>query len=98
MRRGNVFALGHSDLNAFLFANVGIEQNGSALTLLSVLARLGHDPWAEAARWAAMPRSAAIDCLLRSIAQMPLDPGTLADTEAIASRLVLLLPSRGVLG
>ena len=63
MTSTDAFALKNSDLNAFLFADVGTEMNGSALTMLSVLARLGQDPWAEAARWTAKQKAAAIDCL-----------------------------------
>jgi hypothetical protein len=88
----NAFALKNSVLNAFLFADVGTELNGSALTILSVLARLGQDPWAEAARWAKMPRAAAIDCLAQSIGKMPLSPQALAETFATASSLIQLLP------
>jgi hypothetical protein len=88
----DAFALTNSDLNTFLFADVGTELNGSALTILSVLARLGKDPWAEASRWAKMSRSASVDCLAQSIGKMPLDPLALADTYATASRLILLLP------
>lgn len=94
MTSTDAFALKNSDLNTFLFADVGTELNGSALTILSVLARLGEDPWAEAARWAKMPKSAAVDCLARSIGKMPLDPVALADNYATAARLVLLLPSQ----
>lgn len=88
----DAFALKNSDLNAFLFADVGTELNGSALTILSVLARLGQDPWAEAARWAKMPKTAAIDCLAQSIGKMPLGPQALAETFATASSLIQLLP------
>jgi hypothetical protein len=76
----DAFALKNSDLNAFLFAEVGTELNGSALTILSVLARLGQDPWAEAARWAKMPKAAAIDSLAQSIGKMPLSSQALAET------------------
>jgi hypothetical protein len=88
----DAFALRNSDLNAFLFADVGTELNGSPLTMLSVLARLGQDPWTEATRWTNLPKAAAIDCMARSIGQMPLDPRALADKTATASRLILLLP------
>jgi hypothetical protein len=90
----NPFALKNSNLNAFLFADVGTELNGSALTILSVLARLGQDPWAEAAQWAKMPKAAAIDCLAQCIGKMPLGPQALAETYATASSLVQLLPVR----
>lgn len=48
--RSDVFALKKSGLEAFLYADVGIEANGSMLTILSLLARLGKDPWTEAAK------------------------------------------------
>ena len=88
----NVFALKNSGFDAFLHADVGAELNGSALTVLSMIARLGRDPWAEAARWAALPRAGAIEGLAQSIAQMPLVPSALAETRTIAERLVQLLP------
>jgi len=90
----DAFALKNSNLNAFLFADVGTELNGSTLTILSVLARLGLDPWAEAARWAKMPSAAAIDCLAQGIGKMPLSPQALAETFATASSLVKLLPAQ----
>ena len=49
MSHPDAFALKNSGLNEFLFAEVGIELNGSPLTILSILARLGQDPWVEAA-------------------------------------------------
>ena len=53
----NIFALKNSGLDAFLYADVGTEPNGSTLTILSMIARLGRDPWAEAANWATLPRA-----------------------------------------
>lgn len=88
-----VFALKNSGLDAFLYADVGTELNGSALTILSMIARLGRDPWAEAARWATLPRAGAIESLAQSIGDMPLTPSALADARAIAVRLVQLLPA-----
>ncbi len=92
MTSTDAFALKSSDLNAFLFAHVGTELNGSSLTILSVLARLGKDPWAEAARWANMPKAAAVDCLAQSMGKMPLGPQALAETFTTASSLIQLLP------
>ncbi|MGO9999451.1 MAG: hypothetical protein ACLPKW_17150 [Acetobacteraceae bacterium] len=94
MSSPDAFALKNSGLNAFLFAEVGTELNGSQLTILSILARLGQDPWAEAARWAQLPKAAMIDCLVHSIAQMPLCPQAFVEARATASRLVLLLPTQ----
>jgi hypothetical protein len=94
MTSSNAFALKESGLNDFLFAEVGTELNGSPLTILSILARLGQDPWAEAARWAKLPKAATIDNLAQSIAQMPLPPQAIAEARTTASRLILLLPSQ----
>ncbi len=95
MAHNDCFALTTSQLNPFLFAEVGTELNGSALTVLSVLARQGKDAWAEAAGWAGLPRAGVIESLARSIATMPLIPQDLAAAPATAARLVLLLPERG---
>jgi hypothetical protein len=94
MVTSDAFAFKNSGLNAFLFAEVGEELNGSPLTILSVLARLGKDPWAEAAKWVGMPKAAIIERLTQSISQMPLCPQALTDARATASRLILLLPSQ----
>lgn len=89
----DAFALKKSGFDAFLYADVGAEANGSTLTILSILARLGRDPWAEAARWAALPKAAVIDSLTQCIAEMPLAPSALAGARDSAARLVQLLPS-----
>jgi hypothetical protein len=86
--------LKNSGLNAFLFAEVGTEQNGSTLTALSTLARLGNDPWAQAAEWAKMPNAASIDCLTKSILRMPLCGPAYVEARATATRLVMLLPRK----
>jgi hypothetical protein len=94
MSTSDAFALKNTGLNAFLFSEVGTELNGSSLTILSVLARLGQDPWAEAAAWVKLPKAATIDRLAQSIAQMPLSPQAIRDARSTASRLIVLLPSQ----
>jgi hypothetical protein len=84
--------LKNSGLEPFLFAEVGEQRSGMGLTVLSLLARLGLDPWDEAARWVTLPRSAAIACLTGNIARMPLSPQALAEAGATAARLIRLLP------
>ena len=59
-----------------------------------MLARLGQDPWAEAARWTKLPKAKIIDSLAQSIAQMPLAPQAIAESRATAARLIVLLPSQ----
>jgi hypothetical protein len=94
MATSDAFALQRSGLNPFLFAEVGTELNGSTLTILSVLARLGQDPWAEAAKWTKLPKATIIDRLAQSIAQMPLPAQEINEARSTASRLILLLPSQ----
>ena len=89
----NVFALRNSGVEAFLYAGIGAELNGSTLTILSMIARLGRDPWAEAARWATLPRAGAIESLVKDIDQMTLVPSAMAETRVTATRLVQLLPA-----
>ena len=90
-----IFALRDSGLNAFLFSDVGTDPNGTGLTILSLLARLGKDPWDEAAAWSRQPRDAAITALADSISRMPPNQQALDDAHLTASRLVALLPTPG---
>jgi hypothetical protein len=71
MSSSDAFALQQSGLNEFLFAPVGTETNGMTLSLVSVFARLGNDPWLEPGRLARLPKSEATESLARSIASMP---------------------------
>jgi hypothetical protein len=64
------FSLLHSELNGFLFATMGTEENGAPLSVLSGLTRLGIDPWAEGARLAKLPREAAARALTPLIARV----------------------------
>jgi hypothetical protein len=89
------FSLLHSDLNDFLFASVGDEENGMTLSVVSALTRLGIDPWEEAARLAVLPRALAIEALAPRIALVPIGRTQLSGNFAIAQRLVELLPARG---
>ena len=89
------FSLLHSDLNDFLFASVGDEQNGMPLSVISALTRLGLEPWEEAARLAALPKALAAEALAPMIARLSLAWGQRSDNLAIAQRVVGLLPMRG---
>ena len=94
MTTPDVSALQRSDLNDFLFADVGLEPNGMMLSVVSLLARRGNDPWREAGRLAGLPKAAAADSLAHDIAEMPHGRWTLPGSAAIAARLVGLLPQR----
>jgi hypothetical protein len=93
MRAG--FNLHHSDLQEFLFAPVWEESNGTPLSILSALARLGMDPWGEAARLAEMPRAAAVSALAAILARLPRNEPEVPDYSRISERLVQFLPQAG---
>ena len=86
------FSLLHSDLNDFLFAVIGEEQNGMPLNVVSGLTRLGFDPWEEAGRLAALPKALAAEKLAPIIARLPVDRPQPSDNLAISRLLVELLP------
>ncbi len=88
------FSLLHSDLNDFLFASVGEEQNGVTLSVVSALTRLGVDPWQEAARLTPLPKARAAEALATLIARLPIRRTQSLDDLAISRRLVELLPAQ----
>jgi hypothetical protein len=83
-----------SEFDAFLYASIAEEHNGTLLSVLSALARLNLDPWDEAARLAGLPRAAASQILTKLIAALPEGPSASSDPEALAERLMALLPKR----
>lgn len=99
------YSLGHSAYNDFLHAPLGHDASGTELTVLSALARLGLDPWAEAARLADLAPGDAAQALAAILARLPGvgpmrgDPGsewggswTDSEAAAVAERLVVSLP------
>ncbi len=87
------YALGHSEYNDFLYAVVGETSSGQELTVLSALARLGLDPWSEAARLSELPKDAAAISLASALGALPREDWTSqADKKSTALRLVDCLP------
>lgn len=80
------------DLDNFLFAGVGADQNGIPLSMVSVLTRLGLDPWEEAGRLSSLSKGEAIEQLARLVAELPGGHWALADAREIAGGLVEQLP------
>jgi len=64
------------------------------LSVVSVFARLGNDPWQEAGRLAGLPKPEAIESLARIIASMPTSVWPLQAATTIATRLIALLPTQ----
>jgi hypothetical protein len=86
-------ALG-SEFDAFLYAPIAREHNGMDLSVLSALARLGLDPWEQAARWARQSQETAADSLASLLAALPAGPTVRPDPQPLAARLIALLPRR----
>lgn len=94
----SVTALQRADVNEFLFADVGIEPSGMVLSVVSLFARQGSDPWREANRLAELPKAVAADSLAHSIADLAPGQWNLPDAGVIAARLIGLLPVRPARG
>src|SRR6185503_7053629 len=92
----SVFSLRTSAFNDFLYAPIGEEENGMVLTVLSALARLGVDPWDEAARLSEQPKEAATKRLTSIISALPNGRWTKASLGDFVARLGALLPAKQV--
>ncbi len=86
---------GH-DLERFLYAPVGEDRNGSAVSVLSMLARLGLDPWKEAAGLSTLRREAALSRLGKLLSAFRDVPALTREHGAVAQALVRLLPEARV--
>ena len=80
------------EFDAFLFSSIGEDRNGLPLSVVSLLTRRDLDPWLEAARLATLPKETATRQLTLLIQTITYQPLTLPDPEAIAIRLIALLP------
>ena len=78
----------------FLYAAIAADRNEMPLTVLSALSRLDVDPWKEAAELSELPKDAATQRLASLIARLPGGRWSVADSKAIADRLIELLPRR----
>lgn len=81
-----------SDYDAFLFAEVGEDGTGAAVTVLSALARLELEPWSEARELALLGRDAAQVRLKAHLAAISDVPALGPASGTVATKLVLLLP------
>ncbi len=82
-----------TDFDAFLFAVVDEVARDIPLRVVSVLARLDLDPWAEAAELTQMPKDTAVHRLTALLTNIQDGPPTETESQTIAARLVGLLPA-----
>ena len=80
------------EFNRFLYASVGEDRNGYAVTVLSTLARLGLDPWNETAELVKLGRDGARTRLETLLARFRDVPALASDRGSIALDLSQLLP------
>lgn len=83
-----------SDYDDFLYANVGEDRSGAAVTVLSALARLDLEPWTEARKLARLAQEDAHVRLTKHFEAITDIPALALASEGRAARLVLLLPKR----
>lgn len=88
-----VLPLNRTTFDEFLFAPLGDEENGMTLSVVSALARLGLDPWREAARLALLPKPEAAAILAGWITRLPTGGAWSNGQTSQVSQLVALLPS-----
>jgi hypothetical protein len=89
-------SVGHPEFDAFLSAPVGEDTDGAGLSVMSALARIGLDPWSEAARLSDLPREAAVEALAVTLGKLPAGSwrlaGDLRTAGDLARRLADCLP------
>ena len=79
-------------LDQFLYAELGNDSAGNTVSVLSALARLGLDPWAEAVELSAMTQDGARQHLRLLLARLHDVPELDHDRDLIIARLVQVLP------
>ncbi|MCH8467338.1 MAG: hypothetical protein LAT78_12335 [Roseinatronobacter sp.] len=93
MSRMDHFRQGGTPFDGFLYADLGQDDDGNTVSVLSALARLGRDPWDEAAELSVLSNAAAqtrLEQLLSRFADVPEDN---RNPRATIPRLVALLPA-----
>ena len=96
MNAQNVLNSHPPEFERFLYASVGKDRRGYAVTVLSTLARLGLDPWKETAELVTLGRSAAQTRLGKQLARFWDVPALASDHLKVARDLSQLLPESQV--
>lgn len=83
-----------TDFEQFLYSSIGEDRNSNVVTVLSALARLNLDPWAETAALVSMDQGAARARLAQLLSQLRDVPTLKRSAGQVAQDLSLLLPDR----
>jgi hypothetical protein len=81
------------DFEDFLFADIGTQPNGLPLTVLTLFARAGVDPWSEAEQLSQMSSVAAVSYMISEINRAPALYRSNVDVTQLAKGLVARLPA-----
>lgn len=92
MSRMDYLRHGGTAFDGFLYADLGQDRAGNSVSVLSALARLGLDPWDEAADLSALSSEGARSRLEGVLARFYDVPSLGRDPGATIPRLVNLLP------
>jgi hypothetical protein len=92
MTRADSIFLPQTEFDAFLFAQIGEDENAMPFSVLSALARQDIDPWQEAAKLARLPRKIAAERLASLISAPPGGLAAHLDAAVVATRLIAFLP------
>lgn len=92
MNAQNVLNSHPPEFERFLYASVGKDRRGYAVTVLSALARLGLDPWKETAELVMLGRAAAQTRLGKQLARFWDVPTLASEHLKVARDLSQLLP------
>ncbi|OSP53783.1 hypothetical protein [Pseudoruegeria sp. SK021] len=76
----------------FLCAPIGEDHRGSSVTVLSMLSRLGVDPWNEASALSRLPRGAATQRLKALMARFTDVSIPVSDRDRIVEKILTFLP------
>lgn len=98
MSRMDFLSKGVTPFDGFLYAKLGHDRRGNAVSVLSALTRLGLDPWDEAAELSSLPRGGAEARLSNLLSRFHDIPGLAAERSVVLQRLVGLLPRDDTVG
>lgn len=92
MSRMDFLRQGGTPFDGFLYAELGEDSAGNSVTVLSALARLGLDPWDEAAALSDLSRDGATARLGAHLSRIRDVPALGTTNDGVLPRLIGLLP------
>ena len=85
------YKMNDSIYEEFLYTEIGEQENGMPLSMVSALTQLGLDPWDEARRLASLPAAAAAAAVSDLIKRASAFTARATDLPKLSARLAALL-------